>query len=119
MRTLALSIVILTTLWAQSFAFSANVEGNANEAAIKETSRQMTIPQDHLVEYLKECDTAINQLTMNVCAQYHFIEKEIELNEIYEKLLTRYQGQQKKRTAAVQKKWLQIRDKNCDDESSQ
>lgn len=55
---------------------------------------------------------------MNTCAEYRFIETDLELNRLYRELAKRREERDVRQLRAAQQAWVRWRDANCAYESS-
>jgi uncharacterized protein YecT (DUF1311 family) len=55
---------------------------------------------------------------MNTCAEYRFVEADLELNRLYRELTTRREERDVRQLRAAQQAWVRWRDANCAYESS-
>jgi uncharacterized protein YecT (DUF1311 family) len=83
-----------------------------NERVMKEFARRTGIHDMTEKEVLEGCDGA--QMSMNLCAEYHFIERDLQLNDEYRKLQKNLDGRDLKKLIAAQRAWISFRDLDCD-----
>lgn len=83
-----------------------------NERVMQEFARRTGI--NHMTEkdVLAGCDGA--QMSMNLCAEYHFIERDLQLNDEYRKLQKNLDGRDLKKLIVAQRAWISFRDLECD-----
>lgn len=101
-------LVILLAICSASFA--------SPDAALLETSRRTSLPQESVEKSLKNCDQS--QSDMNTCAEYDFVKADLELSQVYETLSLRTEERDPQKLHAAQQVWLQWRDANCEYEAS-
>jgi uncharacterized protein YecT (DUF1311 family) len=88
----------------------------ASSDKFTEVATRMQVSESSLREGLRTCER--NQASMTTCAVYEFHLHDIELNELYGRLVDFQDGRDSKQLVAAQRAWLRFRDLNCSYEAS-
>jgi len=83
-----------------------------NDRVMKEFVRRTGVTYMTEQELLDGCDGA--QRSMTWCAEYRFIEKDLELNDAYRDLKNNLDDRDLDKLVAAQRAWIAFRDRDCD-----
>ena len=83
-----------------------------NDRVMKEFVRRTGVTYMTEQEVLDGCDGA--QRSMTRCAEYHFIERDLELNDAYRDLKKDLDGRDLDKLVAAQRAWVAFRDRECE-----
>lgn len=83
-----------------------------NDRVMKEFVRRTGVTYMTEQELLEGCDGA--QRSMTWCAEYHFIERDLELNDAYRDLKNKLEDRDLDKLVAAQRAWITFRDRDCD-----
>jgi uncharacterized protein YecT (DUF1311 family) len=83
-----------------------------DDRVLKEFARRTGIKDLSASQILEGWDGA--QMSMNFCAEYHFIERDLQLNDEYRKLQKNLDGRDLKALIAAQRAWVSFRDHDCE-----
>ena len=100
-----ISLCLLLFLTIQS-AFAGD------DKVLKEFARRTGIKDATEEKILQGCDGA--QISMTLCAEYHFIEQDLKLNDEYHELQRNLDGRDLNKLIAAQRAWISFRDLDCD-----
>jgi uncharacterized protein YecT (DUF1311 family) len=82
-----------------------------NDRVMKEFVRRTGVTTMTEKELLEGCDGA--QRSMTWCAEYHFIERDLELNDAYRDLKNNLEDRDLDKLVAAQRAWIAFRDRDC------
>ena len=83
-----------------------------DDRVMKEFARRTGIKDATKEKILEGCDGA--QISMTRCAEYHFIEQDLKLNDEYRELQRNLDGRDLNKLIAAQRAWISFRDLDCD-----
>jgi len=90
--------------------------GAVADTAVAETAKRTGRTVADVQQYLERCDES--QSSMNLCAEYGFVKADIELSEVYRQLVARRDERKTVALRRAQSAWINLRDRNCEYESS-
>ena len=88
----------------------------ATDAVLVETSRRTSLEQESVAAALENCNRS--QSDMNTCAEYRYVQADLELNRVYLELAGRSDERDARKLRTAQQAWVLWRDANCDYEAS-
>jgi uncharacterized protein YecT (DUF1311 family) len=99
-------------LWLSCVLVSFDAFAVDDEAVFERMTHQGYDLADLRLHYKTGCDSGV-QRYMNICAQYHFVLADMELDEAYQGLLNTLDGEYKGRLAEAQEAWSRFRTATC------
>lgn len=109
MRTLFVLLLMLVTCTAHAID---------DERVIGEMARRTNLDISEIREHYKTgCESGVT-FSMRICASFHFIAADLELNDTYQALLKRLSKSSKDKLVKAQRAWVTFRDLNCEFDSS-
>jgi uncharacterized protein YecT (DUF1311 family) len=83
-----------------------------NDRVMKEFVRHTGVTTMTEQQVLDGCGGA--QMSLNRCAEYHFIERDLELNDAYRDLKKNLDGRDLDKLVVAQRAWVAFRDRECE-----
>lgn len=89
----------------------------ADNQAVEETARRTYTTAQDILSALKRCDA--DQSTLNLCAEYRFVEADLVLNDTYSALMRKMHGTASSEPLVrAQRAWIRFRDLDCEYQAS-
>lgn len=84
-------------------------------AALATSASAANIAEEPVVD----CDNAMTQMDMNICAGRDFMREDDTLNQLYQQLLGKFDNKSRSDVRQIQRSWIQYRDLQCNYEAAQ